>query len=49
LAHFKADLVLDVSWMLEGGLVEDEDVRQCGEDVVDENAKDPVYLGQQLL
>jgi hypothetical protein len=49
LSHLKANLVLDIPWMLEGGLVEDEDVRQRCEDVVDENAKDPVYLGQQFL
>jgi hypothetical protein len=49
LSHLKADLVLDISWMLEGGFVEDEDVRQRGEDVVDENAKDPVFSGQLFL
>jgi hypothetical protein len=49
LAHLQANLVLDVPWMLEGGLVEDEDVRQRGEDVVDENAKDPVFSGQLFL
>ena len=34
LLHFELDLVLEVARVVEGGLVEDEEVRGAGEDIV---------------
>jgi hypothetical protein len=41
LSNLHADLVLEELGVLEGVLVEDEDVRQGGEDKVDDETKDP--------
>lgn len=41
LAHLEADLVLEVFRMVEGRLVEDENVRKRSEDIVDDKTEDP--------
>jgi hypothetical protein len=44
LLHFEPDLVLEVFWVVEGGFVEDEYVRERGEDVVDDESEKPAKL-----
>lgn len=44
LFHLLLDLVFEVSWVVEGGLVKDEVVRGACENVVDEYAKEPTGL-----
>jgi hypothetical protein len=44
LLHFKLDLVLEVSWMGESCLIEDEEVGRGREDIVDEDTKQPVMV-----
>jgi hypothetical protein len=41
LLHLKLDLVLEVSWVVEGGLVEDEEVRCAREDIVYDDTEEP--------
>jgi hypothetical protein len=41
LAHLEADLILEVSRVVEGGFVEDEDVREGCDEVVDDDAEEP--------
>ncbi len=41
MADFEADLVFEVFGVVEGGFVEDEDVRETCEDVVYYEAEDP--------
>lgn len=42
LLDLERDLVLEVFGVVDGGLVEDEDVRQAGGDEVDDEAEDPI-------
>lgn len=42
LLHLELDLVFEVARVVEGGLVEDEEVGSTGEDVVHEDAEEPV-------
>ena len=48
LLYLEADLVLEVFWVSEGGVVEDEVVGRGGADKVDDQAKCPVALSEHV-
>jgi hypothetical protein len=45
LAHLKTDLVLEISRVVEGGFVENEDVGEGSKEVVDNETEEPGRVG----